>query len=248
MSKNQSTAVAVIPDGFGEIGPVTLPEASKTPYIQFVSSKSKNYGEVYSAIKTIREGEPVLIQPEKDPIKLNPLKYFLLHASEYWGNFNQLGELVSMSYEKPEAVAKGPYFAQVIETAVLVVLEDRLVPAQCRFKATKCPAVYPAISALAEANTAAWGHKGADYAFTLKIDKPWARFTTTSTRTERTNREKGTTYPTMEKGVINPTSAADLTKLVAFFQDADAVAVLHEVASGYKRRLAEAAKKELVPA
>lgn len=248
MSTKPGTAIATLPDGFGEIGPITLPEASRTPYVQFVSSKSKNYGELLGKIPSLREGEPVLVQPAPaHPVKLSPMKYFLLHATEFWGQYNQLGELVAVSSTKPEPTNGGPRYDQTIEATVLVVLEDRLVPAQVRFKSTKCPAVYPAIRAMEEAKTPAWGKKGDDYAFTLKIDRPWGRFTCSANRTTRTNREKGTEYQTME-AVVNPTSAADLTKLVKFLQDKDAMALLQDVAAQYRKRVEAAKAKELQPA
>jgi hypothetical protein len=250
-SQSANGALACLPQGFGELDtPISTPEINRVPYIQFVYAKSKNYGAMLQKIPTLREGEPVLVLPAPaNPIKLNPLRYFLLHASEYWGQYNTSGELVAVSRTKPDDPQAKPKWDQVIEAAVLVVLDDRLVPAQVRFKTTTCPAIYPAILALAEAKTGAWVKKGPEYAFTAKCDKPWARFVTHASRTERTNRERGTVYSCME-AQVHPTNASEFVLLSEFFNTEENVGLLNEVAAAYRKRV-EAAKgkdRELVAA
>ena len=245
-AQNSTTALAVIPAGFGEIALPSVPEGSRVPYIQFVYTKSKNYAAIIQKIPTIREGEPVLLLPEPaNPIKLAPFKFFLLSASEYWGQYNQQGELLASSSTKPDAPNAKPKWDQTIEAAVLVILDDRLVPASVRFKTTTCPAVTKSMFAASEVKTEAWGKKGPEYAFTLRCDQPRLRFTTHAVRVEKTNREKGTTYPSME-AAIHPTKGEEFTLLQAFWKDADAVQLLNDVASAYRKRVEAAKKKELV--
>lgn len=262
--KPVGTAVALIPEGFGVVGPVTLPEQTRTPYVQFVSEKSRNYGDILTKLPGIKIGSPVLIQgapqvgegeeplPPPHPLRLDPFDYFLLHATEFWGQFNQNGELLAMTKSKPDnATSTQPKFDQTIETVLLVVAETpdgvKLLPATCRFKATKCPAVYCAIRSLTEAKTAGWAKKGEEYAFTMKIPQPWARFYTRAVRCERTNRERGTVYAAME-AAVHPTNTDKLDKIVSFFQNKANVEMLAEVTKAYRARLEQIAKKQLVPA
>jgi hypothetical protein len=228
---------APIPSGFGQVS-VVLPEQTRTPYVGFIYAKTNGYNVFLQKISDLREGEPVLVLPAPaDPRVLRPFEYFLLNAVQFWATYvKTTGEMIDMSTVKQPS----PY-KETIEAVVLVVGERGLVPAQVRFKATTCPAVYPALRALEEAKTTAWAKKGADYVATLEIPEPWGRFVTRANRTERTNRETNERYATME-AVSNPTSAANKEKLYAFFQHKPSVELLREVQEVYTRRLLDARK------
>src|SRR5579864_1746547 len=245
MSKKNE--VATIPVGYGVVDtPITLPEDLGLPYVKFISKSSPDFAKVAGLLGDPHlDGWPVLYRPKMDPIKLDPMRYFLVRASEYWAQFDQSGNLVGMSRTRPESV-QTPRFDQVIETAILVLVKgDGLVPSQCSFKSTKCPAVYPAIRALVEANDPAWFDKGPDYAFTRKIKEPlWGRFTVTATKVDKANRTTGKPYPTMDAR-INPITTSELDSLMHFKGDAEAQELLKRVENAYLRKVQDARTKEL---
>lgn len=250
------TAVSFpIPEGFGTVQ-ARMPQGVSHPYVQFVYAKSKSYAELVRKIPNLQEGLPVLIQPPPKveegqppkmapaPILLAPFRFFTVVVKGYWAQHDKQGTMLSYrETEGPRGVE--PKWDEIIDTAVLVILEDRLVPATVRFKNTTCPAVKPAIPAMVEATyDDAWAEKGQEYAFTLRTKDPWARFFVHAERATKHNKERTNEYPTMV-AQIHPTTGPLFAMLQKFYQDPNNCELFNEVGRAYFKRLDEAKAKEV---
>jgi hypothetical protein len=247
MSKETKNLPAVIPEGFTST-PVVYTAQCTVPYVTFVNAKKKIYPALCRQLPSLREGDPVLILPDPGaPVRLSPLKYFLVGREQFWGKYNADGVLTHYSASQPDKTAK---FTEIMETVALVFVGPKLlVPASIRFKGAQIPGVSPATRALDEAKLPLWIKKSEEHATTAAIEVSWARFTATTNRgAERetqTPDEKGQTfrYQTLEKAAINPTDAEEYALLRSFFSADEFKKVYADVVENCKTRIADAKKK-----
>src|SRR5690242_13215640 len=116
------------------------------------------------------EGEMYLIE-SSDVHKLNPMKASLLCCKQFWAEVNAAGEVLRTSFEEQPKP-----FKEHIESVLLVYLEDRIVPANCEFRSTKCPAGKALSDALLEASKPTWADKSPEHKATLAVPEPFLRF------------------------------------------------------------------------
>lgn len=248
MSKSKSLASETLPVPVTSQLPAlpAAPECAVSPYssggvpfIRFASHKSPKWAELSAALPGLHEGDPILCFPEPDdPVKLAPMKFFLWSARGYFAELSESdGEILDASWVEDSL---RPALKEAVDSVILVFVGDRIIPARCTWRTTKCPAVKLAVKARDRAASPEWGKTGPDYAASLAIDQPFARFTTTVSVVERTG-GKGRKYQ-LANGKISPASVGDYAVLKAMFADPDQRKLFDRIVEGYDRRLAEVAK------
>jgi hypothetical protein len=204
---------------------------TKTPYVFFASSKSPQWAALKASIPDVNEMDAVLSLPEpEEPVVLRPFRCFLLAAKQFWGEFNESGELLSASMEKDES------FVETIETVLLVQVGQRLIPARCTFRRGMCPAIHTLTRAVKLASSPEWGEKSPEHAATLSIGSSNLRFVATIRSHKRTSKTSGRAYNFAEAS-IKPTSAADGQMLSRCNEEHAALVVA--VGESFQRRVAE---------
>lgn len=213
------------------------------PFVAFASTKSPAYARILMACPDVQEGDPILLAPEPaPPQKLVPFRFFLLHATQYWAQFDAQYVLQRVTFDVQ--VAKGDRsLDDVIEAALLAYSPDGLlVPATCRFRTTKTGAAKAALAAYHDAQKPTWADRGADYRASMGAPDPRFRFTTTVILKPMTSRSSGYKY-VAALGRVMPTGISDLTALKSLFEDTDRISVVDQVMDRYNARVQEAKSK-----
>lgn len=128
-----------------------MSEGSGVDYVGFADAKSKNLEALMNA--GVRPGD-AYVRVDGVYEKVNPLEFHLLAATQLWVNFDNTGQVLSVTNKDPRSW-KGP-FKETIETAVLVYTSRGVVPAKATFRTTKAKPARIANKELAAAATAEW--------------------------------------------------------------------------------------------
>jgi hypothetical protein len=146
---------------------------SMSPYITFAHPKrADEYKRLVSTFGPVEEGDMYLVTP-KDCYYLQQAKLGLITAKQFWANVNQPGgDLIATSFkERPKP------FREHIAAVMLVYLEDKVVPAFCMMRTTKCPIGKKLSDALIAATDAeAWAAKGPAFRESAALPQPFTRF------------------------------------------------------------------------
>lgn len=243
-SANQTGTALALPAGFERQTDIVRPSQSSVPYVTFASPKSKLWTTQSAAIPGLQEGDPILMRPNVDPVRLQPFKFHLLTDRQFFAVTAQDGSLVKTFDKDNRPDTKTTRTDEYVETVLLVYLPDGLVFARCTFKGAKCPAAHKAGEALDQANDLeSWVKKSADHAISARLPHAFARFTCTCTNgPRRTARGSGLPYiPT--QGNVAPVSAGDIQTLMQFFSVEDNKAKMQEAADNLRRRMDEVTSK-----
>lgn len=233
-----------MPDAFEEPTVDVTPQSMIAhPYVKFFSRMAKDAGNVMGAIKNVQEGNPVLYLPDGSMYLLNPFRFFLLAAKQYWGAQNNQGDDMECSWEKKRGKnADGYAWRERVLMAMVVIVNDSCFPAVCTFKGPKCPCAAKASTTYELAKRPDWGTLSPDHAVTLSIPKAQYRFVTQATFRTDTGKESGNDYVTAD-GVCTPTTAAEITTLAEHFRDSEEfVNWLNEASESFKERLQQIAE------
>lgn len=205
------------------------------PYVTFAHPMSPLWTKIIAKYPALQEGEQYLVEGETYT-KLNPFKYVLMMAKQYWAKGDKTGLTAASMTEKQFP------FKEQIETVIIVFLPDRLVPATCGFRSTKCGAVHPMVEALAEAATPAWAEKSPAHKLTLTCEKPFMRFFgTVVLGNQKTSKSSGNPY--IPGNVqVSPTTAVEWKQMAEYFvgdsmQVKDFYADLNGIAETFTRRM-----------
>lgn len=179
----------VVPVGFdvspGEV--VHCPPSAN--YAFFVSNKGRTFAKVSQQIPAIQDGSAVLCEGSNYS-HLNPFRFYLIQALQHWSMLDGEGKITKTTFDAGEAKEDKALWKEHVETLLIVLTpDDRLVPATCTFKTTKCNAAHTAIEAihLAEDLTA-WGKKSPEHKVSLIAPLAYARVLTTVTLKRGTSR------------------------------------------------------------
>lgn len=215
---------------------VADPLYQRTPYVQFISNKSPNFGLLSVQVRDLQDGDPVLILPEPEkPRKLNPLRFYLLNAFQHFSKVDNTGRIEYSVLNADDAKASPDKLAEHVETVILVVEPDGITPARCTFKTTKVNAAHTALAAVKQAASAEWGGLSADHKATLAIPDPRFRFTTTVNLRRGTGRSSGYAY-VAASGAIQPCTAGDARLVAEFSADPAQMKLLNAVIAAWQER------------
>lgn len=220
------------------------PSFQTTPYVAFASSKSDSFAKYMLTNRDLQDGDPVLVRPEPLlPLKLSPFRFYLLKAVQFWAQVDGSGQIVKTTSDKDATVGDRSW-VEHIETLVLVVLPDALVPARVRFKSTKTNAIHTAIDArrLAD-NDEEWGNLSPDHKASLVAKDSWARFTCIVRMKPGVSKSSGFKY-VAAYGAIQPTVNADWQQIVKAAMEPEFNRLLEATDSAFDSLLAEMLKKK----
>lgn len=214
-------------------GGTPVQQLQGTAYATFVSTKSKSYPEWLQAIPGLKEPDVVLVHPA-GPQKLDPFKYVFVGGQQYWGVFNDQGDLLKAYAERPCSIKT----TEVVESVLIVFHNGKVYPCRCTFKSTKCGAAIACAKTLVDADTEEWSKKSDKHLATMKCPAAYLRFFATVTCKNRTSRGSGYTY-WQAYAQIEPTTPAEWKLLGSAFEDEEWMKDYDAVVQSYQRRLTE---------
>lgn len=219
-----------------EVVPMML---SVSPYVMWPYPVSASWGSVLAKFgNSFKQGRPVLVCGA-DMIALDPMVYILMRSKQLFCTEDNSGNITGASYDA-EAFKRGER-KEYVETVILVLTDEFIVPARCLFKTLKVGSVYPAIGALAQCTTDEWGKKGPDFQATLAITEPRFRFKTKVIVNDVTAKSSGRCNAIGSAQVL-PTTVSDWTRLAQFWNDTATQDLLTECRDDYDMRIAELEK------
>jgi len=200
----------------------------RTPYVNFVSNKSPNFGKLSVLIPDLNDGDPVFVSP-KATAKLSPFTFFLLRAFQHFSVRDTQGNIVKSLHgqdavERAKSMSdrKDPMnrYDENIETVLLVPFGGSIIPCRCNFKGTKVNAAHKAIDTLRliASTPEKFNAMGADYAASAAVPQAWARFKTLVKLRPGTSRANGFPYVAAE-GVLQPAGVGDWQQLSSLMSD-----------------------------
>lgn len=248
VTRIESNPGAGLPAGFmhSETNLVTKgPVFGLSPYVIFASTRSENFARWSAEVPGLNDGDPLLVRGEK-LVRLLPFQFHLIRAFQHFSIVDNTGTILRMTRDPNVAKAestKSARFDEHIETVLLVVLPDEIVPARCTFKTTKTNAAHKAIQAVTLAATPEWAKLSPDHKETLNAPQPWMRVLVNVTLKAGTSRSSGFRYVAANAS-IKPTGVADWRRIGKFFEDEQGTASANEVVAQYERRLEDVMAKE----
>lgn len=208
------------------------------PYITFAHPKrADEWNKLIAKLGQVSEGDMCFISQEHI-CKLDVAKIGWLCHKQYWAETNPAGEMLSATFqEKPHP------FKEHVEAVVLVYFDDRIVPANVRFRTTKCPAAKVMSKALEDASKPEWGDQSPAHKETLVANQPFMRFYGEMLLgPSRPSRSSGLPYrPTV--CTVKPTGVAEWRLLKEFCDNPESQKALDEAAKRFEFRIADVTKK-----
>jgi hypothetical protein len=188
-----------------------------TPYLVFLHPKQSTYARTLSKFPSASEGEPFVIVPEPDdPVKLDPFKFYLLHAKGYFAQFDNSGYPVAVT-ESEEEAKQDRKWKDVVESVILCEVNGGLIATRATFKTTKVKPARLAMDAYKLASTPQWAEKSAEHKASLMIPAPQLRFyTVVKVKPQQTSRSSGNLYQPAD-GIVRPSGVADWKLLGEWF-------------------------------
>ncbi len=212
-------------------------DANTTDYATFITSKSSQYAKLSLAIPGLKEPDVVLVRQQGDPIKLDPFRFMLCTARQFWVDADNAGNIRRAWVEKP------PFDKTIKEQVETVIFAHHLgvaYPCRCTFKSTKSSAAKTAagiIEVFADAAlTAKWVAQGKAYSDAMAAPKPWLRFTTQVSCTQRTSKGEGNIYWAGE-GTVIPATPTDWQAVATFLKGDGGFDKLNAITEAYNQRV-----------
>lgn len=216
--------------------PLVQTQLPLSPYVQFMHPMSKNFRQMLTAVGNQPNGTPVLVNSNTFTL-LSPFKFMVTEAfHQYNAESDDKGELIA--YREIDTPGRNPRgWSEFIDSIIVLIIGNDLIPARCRFKGPKCPAIKTAIDALQnDAETEDFGGRSKDHGKVVASKCPkWAYHTITAAiRNVPAKSVGGFPYDLCEgtAGLSSLTSLATLTKLS---KDAAFGQVFSEVIEDYNR-------------
>ncbi len=239
LAVTEPPALPALPDMGGGMVNVDTTGQELSPFVMFFDRRSTQSLRIQSAIRSVQDGDPVLVYPEPDkPEPLPTFRFGLFAAQGYFADVDSIGNILKARYETGHFGADGKALREHIDSIIFVHLADKVVPARCTWKTTKCLAVKKAVQALKDAADPEWGGISAEHQASLVAPYPWARFTCTVSTTKRTSRTSGYAYVAADC-LVSPTGVGDWKRIGDGLGNEDWMKSMAACIEGYKRRLAE---------
>lgn len=209
-----------------------------SPYVTFAHPNRKDeWAKLVGKLGTVNEGDMFLMMQDNF-VKLDKMKCYWLRGEQYWARTNASGEVLETSLKELPHPWK-----EHIEAVVLVILDDRIVPANIQFRTTKCPAGKVLHDALSEAQTPGWLDKSPQHKETGIVTQPFFRFYgLLELSPQRTSRASGLPYRTTVC-TVHPTGMSDWRLIEAFSKDPECNKALTKAAERFEFRRNEVKSK-----
>lgn len=150
--------------------PTPIAARAWAPYITFAHPKRKDeWNKLTAKFGNVEEGDMYFINRES-MTRLENVKLGLVAAVQYWVSKNAAGHVLASS------MVEKPYpFKEHVQAIVLVYL-DKIYPANCQFRTTKCPIAKALNDALIKCTTPEWGAESDAHKASLVMELPFLRF------------------------------------------------------------------------
>lgn len=212
-----------LPVPTGDIPAFVRPAFLSAPALLFFHPLGRIYDPlaIRSTIPNIQEGIPFLLMPKPlPPRELNPAKFMLLQAKQYFCETDSIGNPIQTSYEKRDEWDNGG--KEYIDTLMLVFTFDGIVPACSQFRTTKCQAIHAAKDELEACMKPEWAGLSAAHQFACQAPYPYMRFTSTIQMGQTTSKKNGKVMH-LASGVVNPGTTPEWLMLKAAFDNNEQV-------------------------
>lgn len=207
--------------------------SSSVPYVGWSPMK----GDKMSDFKAlgIAPGEPYLSR-DGGVEHLDPFRFLLLDAFQCWASTDSSYNTLSVVTSKP--TGRTDPHKELIETLILVVLDDEIVPALATFRGPKSTAAKTAIDTLKAASQAEWGKRSDAHKATMKLPYPFARFASTVSLRRRTSKSTGEHY-VEAKATTAPTDGSLISLMGDTFSNPDFDAALTSVKTVFESKVGD---------
>lgn len=236
-TENNDTMLATMA-GFGDPDSAIKAEVqqfAQIPYVIFAQPKSTDsWNRILAQFPKAREGDPFLLMPQPQPIvELNPFRYYLLAAQQYWAKENTIGKVLWTCFDADAVTSE---LRQYIDTCIMVELPtEEFIIARCAFKQTKVPAVSQALRTLKIAKEPEWLDMSPEHAQTSQIPDPRFRFISDVRMVDKISAEDRP-YVTAEV-TIEPTSLKQFRAILEFISAQETIEAMDAIKESYERRI-----------
>ena len=223
-----------LPDFFNTT-PVEVVQRINLPFVHIAQPKSTNFWNKLVAKfgATVQEGNAYLFLPKTDDIiNLEPLKFGLLLAKQYWLRTAQNGDILEVTDKKHHKWGE-----RIVSSIIVYMPDGTIVPAPCEWRRTKCTAIHQMVKNLELAgNPVEWAKKGREYEHTLVAKKPFMRFYGTKIcKAGTVKTEDGGNNYVFATADIKPTTTVEWESIGKFMSDPESVNRLNEVGEQFKQ-------------
>jgi hypothetical protein len=204
------------------------------------SKRADEWQKLNARFGSVQEGAPYFVHNNR-MVQLSPhMKLGWISGVQYWCSTTATGQLTAVSFkEMPEP------FRERVWSAVLVYLEDCIVPAAMEWRTVKCSAAKTLSDTLTEAATPAWPAKGPAHEATLIVAQPMLRFYGDVTLGDkRAGKTSGLPYQPAQCEV-HPTGPAEWKLIQKLIDDPESQKLFDEVAIRYQSKLKELESKAI---
>lgn len=181
------------------------------PYVTHINSKSDKWADYSQQFPGLQSGDAILVHPDRDPVRMTSLTFYLLDYYRYFAQLNPQDFSVSRAWpDSADADAMKKLTPRVHETVsalILVSLPDGgIVPATYRVSDGMTQGMKKAfLVATEETDTDGWFARSNDHAVSKKIDSPNLRAKFTLTWSPTKSKASGYTYFTSKLSVAATT-------------------------------------------
>lgn len=217
---------------------VVREESSRLPYVTFIYPTSKKWGELSVVIRGMKQEDVILVDPDiSDSVKLDPFRFSVVNAVQYWADISNDGTMLAASMTNPGRAAKN--LKEVVDTVLIVYLADNAELVKCTFKGPKTPAAHVAIESMNQAASNDWGGLSRDHQASLVMPYAPARTITTCTLQPSTSRSTGNKYA-LSVGVSKPSGPSEWAMISELFKTEDFDGLFNDLTESIMQRKAEA--------
>ncbi len=237
------TMLAKMMGGFGDADQAVTAEVTQfatVPYVQFAQPRATDaWAKMVAVFPKLQEGQPILLMPQPNPmIDLDPFRYFLIAAQQYWCRENSVGKVLHTQFDATLVTGD---MREYIDTVILVQAPEGVNPglimARCCFKQTKVPGVNPALNALKIAKKPEWLELSEAHAATASIPDPRFRFVTEVRMVDRVSQdEEQRPYVTCE-AMVEPTTTDEFQELLTYMETEEAQKAQATIRESYDKRI-----------
>ena len=214
---------------------------ASVPYVQFYHPMSPKAADLAAMFPGIKEGEEgvILHRPDGKPTRIKPFSFFLLDFHQFDAKFASDGALIAA---KPASGRYSEGWKDTIDTALVILTLEGLIPACCRFAGVRTDVARFAAGLLAAVETPEWMAKS--HAHAQAAAMPYTQFRAFTMVGWQTRQAKSTgRLLTCTTGTEQPIGPADAAKVLDWISQPETHAAIAAVKDDFARRVAEVQAK-----
>lgn len=219
-----------------EEGGVDVKARATAPFVHLAQPKASDFWtKINMKYPGTQEGTAFLFDPSGDFEKLDPFKFSLVLAKQFFVHASASGDIISVSSKD-----LGKPYRERICTVLVCYTDKGLRPAVCEFRSTKCAAVHSMINRLKEAEDPSWANRSPAHALTMQLTKPFTRFYGVGKVSRRTSRgdNGGFNYALLTADTA-PTTEVEWKMLADFMNDPVGLKLMETVGEAHDRAIRE---------